>query len=343
MKVLVVGDGNFSFSLGYYCNNSSNSIVATSFDEYEQVVQKYPESKNILRKLKEGNVTLKFGVNACALSEYFSGEKFDKIIFNHPHLGIEDMHRHRMLLSHFLHACLGFLLEKGQVHVVLTNDQASRWELVERANSLGFYVENQFTFDDSLYPGYERRRHQNGKSFRRILLHGEHVDQISTQFAFQIGKLPNFNCIENARIVALPSIPCANCGKRFFTLQGLKTHVHNVHDGGPVCDQIKLYCKVCKNAVFYTKAALEQHVIAKHGIGHDIAPQVERNRQNECKIQCAICAFYFENDKNYNKHLDTVKPDTIQQIPCPNTACGRKYKDTRALHQHMNVCSYRHP
>ena len=57
-------------------------IVATSFDTYSQVVQKYPESKEILRKVDtlEGAQVL-HGVNAWELATAFPDQKFDASMY----------------------------------------------------------------------------------------------------------------------------------------------------------------------------------------------------------------------------------------------------------------------
>lgn len=53
-KVLLIGEGNFSYALARArASNGAMHLVATSFDSLEELYKKYPESVEILKKLKE--------------------------------------------------------------------------------------------------------------------------------------------------------------------------------------------------------------------------------------------------------------------------------------------------
>lgn len=115
--ILFLGDGNFSFSLSFikllihsqtdkcpslqyieYHNDDDITFeyVCTSFDSYDEVVEKYPESRKILDTLSDlPNVTVMHGINAWELRKHFPNTKFDYIIWNHPHLGTENYRLHR--------------------------------------------------------------------------------------------------------------------------------------------------------------------------------------------------------------------------------------------------------
>ncbi|KAJ3099485.1 hypothetical protein HDU96_010695 [Phlyctochytrium bullatum] len=113
--------------------SESITLVTTSFDTREQLLQKYPESKDILQHLEEDSrlarhVKVLHGINAWELASHFkpaaaeaeepstSGPQepfwvkgrradgtvgFDAIAWNHPHLGTEDFRLHRFLMAHF--------------------------------------------------------------------------------------------------------------------------------------------------------------------------------------------------------------------------------------------------
>ncbi len=108
-RVLILGDGNFSFSLalalmlsdemsaawtylGFTSEQERPSrwrIMATSFDTRQEVIEKYPESRMILARLDVMTpaVEVRHGVNAWALPEHFSAEfpdGFHRIVWNHP-------------------------------------------------------------------------------------------------------------------------------------------------------------------------------------------------------------------------------------------------------------------
>ncbi len=127
-KILILGDGNFSFShsllsqlnstnfaavktilKGLFCLESpleleelqeiAIHVTTTSFDSREQVLEKYGDSRAILEKIEkrfEANGTCKVlhNVNAWELKHHFGDSRFDLILWNHPHLGTEDFRLH---------------------------------------------------------------------------------------------------------------------------------------------------------------------------------------------------------------------------------------------------------
>jgi hypothetical protein len=110
LRVLLLGEGNFSFSLAlakhphHYIrfiksqNSHSIKITATSFDPLNILLEKYHDFKDIqFQLLSYRNVTLIHEVNAWELKKHFSSE-FDLLVWNHPHLGIEDFRLHRYVI-----------------------------------------------------------------------------------------------------------------------------------------------------------------------------------------------------------------------------------------------------
>ena len=108
-RILILGDGNFSFSLAL-CRYNDNlkrpeqfAVVATSFDDADSLLQKYPETRSVLHTLetKLGCMVL-HEINATQdlLHQLHSGDQFDHIIFNYPHLGVEDAKLHSHLVGH---------------------------------------------------------------------------------------------------------------------------------------------------------------------------------------------------------------------------------------------------
>lgn len=89
-------------------------VWCTSLDTYQEVVDKYKESKitlDKLHKLRPGQVHVCHGVDGTAIATTLNcddaPERFHHIIFNHPHTGWEDLNRHRALLAHFFHRYVG--------------------------------------------------------------------------------------------------------------------------------------------------------------------------------------------------------------------------------------------
>ena len=170
-RVLTVGDGNLSFSLAL-CNvlrtlfpRTTSAplitrLVATTFDDHHSLCLKYPESVHILEKLREKGAEVQSRINAIALPDTLG--TFSAIVFNHPHLGVEDAGCHRILLAHFFHSSKERLRPNGQVFVSLVEGQCERWNLVEEAARAGFALVQVLPLDVSKFPEYEIKRTHSG-------------------------------------------------------------------------------------------------------------------------------------------------------------------------------------
>ncbi|WAQ90100.1 hypothetical protein PtA15_12A85 [Puccinia triticina] len=92
-QVLLVGEGNFSFTVLLLVEYShpGRLITASTIDSKETVLKKYPDSESILELLEQNKVTILFELDGCKLNEdkriKRSKIKFDKVIFNFPHVG----------------------------------------------------------------------------------------------------------------------------------------------------------------------------------------------------------------------------------------------------------------
>lgn len=75
-QVLVVGDGNFSYSRAFLRANSTRigalqiNLTATSLDSKSQLLEMYPKSRDILHELHSRGVHVRHEVDATKLESY---------------------------------------------------------------------------------------------------------------------------------------------------------------------------------------------------------------------------------------------------------------------------------
>ena len=101
-RILLVGEGDFSFAHSLYTSHHCENLTATCFDSATTLAEKYPQSTRHIQELenatsKDETVKAKilFGVDATKLGKggLGSGGKevkkgdFDRIVFNFPHVG----------------------------------------------------------------------------------------------------------------------------------------------------------------------------------------------------------------------------------------------------------------
>ena len=96
-RILLVGEGDFSFSKSLLTAHSCTSLIASSYDKYSTVIEKYPQARGNLQALeKEEKCKLIYGVDATKLGKRGASDGggkevkkggFDKIVFNFPHVG----------------------------------------------------------------------------------------------------------------------------------------------------------------------------------------------------------------------------------------------------------------
>lgn len=133
MKILLVGEGDFSFSLALASKLGGKNLVCTSYDTKRQLIDKYPESaQGTVTALEAAGAIVMHGVDATALEKHFDPEteSFHRIVFNFPHLGGSDddsIASNKELIRKFLRSSGPFLRESepvGEVHISLRTKSA---------------------------------------------------------------------------------------------------------------------------------------------------------------------------------------------------------------------------
>ena len=95
-KILLIGEGNFSFAYALAVNPPSQlqhlppqNITATAYDSEEECLAKYPDARKKIDALRAKGVSVLFGVDATKLEKVsrLKGKRWDKVVWNFPHAG----------------------------------------------------------------------------------------------------------------------------------------------------------------------------------------------------------------------------------------------------------------
>lgn len=202
VNILLLGEGNFSFTLGLIKRLSSMNtpsstastynVLSTSYDSYDDIKQKYPDSAmhtlNMINKhckthngsnmniiinvsiLHSIDATISISNQIRTTSSMIDARIFDYIIFNFPHLGVEDCMLHKSMIAHFMHSIKDTMIpNKSVLYIALSEEQAQRWMLMNIAVINHMKLCNSIPFYHTDWHPYELKRHHTGRSFQSRL------------------------------------------------------------------------------------------------------------------------------------------------------------------------------
>ena len=133
-NVLIVGDGDFSFSkvLSQLVDKSylkNTSLIATTLDNKESLTLKFPmASENIEAIVKNPNCKVEYLINATNLPMHYKNS-FDIVVFNFPHWNGKQNNKHnRHLLFNFLnHTKMALRDDNCSILVTLNENQSGAY------------------------------------------------------------------------------------------------------------------------------------------------------------------------------------------------------------------------
>ncbi|RZC51025.1 hypothetical protein C5167_019448, partial [Papaver somniferum] len=168
-QILLVGDGDFTFSLCLAeAFGSASNMVATSLDQYDVVMKNYQDAKSNLESLLKLGATIMHGVDATKMKLYpdLQRRKFDRIIYNFPHAGfhrkenqVHLIKMHKALVQGFFRNASHMLRPSGEVHIShKTAPLYDGWNLEDLAWKHNLALVGRVEFRKEDYPGYKNKR-----------------------------------------------------------------------------------------------------------------------------------------------------------------------------------------
>ncbi|CAI5746651.1 unnamed protein product [Peronospora destructor] len=253
-RILVVGDGDFSFSLSLAVFLGGRNVVATCYDSKLELKEKYSSALLNCDALETAGAQVHFDVNATCLKKekwLNVAQPFHAIVFNFPHLGGSteaDVANNQKFLREFFYSTRQYLHPtRGQVLVSLRNTLFyNRWKIQEQAAVNGFQLKRMEAFDASIYAGYEPQR-THPASFRGEppSTTGAHYFIFTLDKSFEVidpGQkfLERSDAVEQARgsavnqgtlekkMAALPTkLTCQPCGLTFRAVKKYNGHMNS--------------------------------------------------------------------------------------------------------------------
>ncbi|XP_025018708.1 ferredoxin-fold anticodon-binding domain-containing protein 1 isoform X4 [Python bivittatus] len=175
-RFLLVGEGNFSFSVHLYEERGTEIHITATCYGSEESLSGQAFAKSNIQFLRDKGAEVYFSVNCTKLKEYFlpAVRNFDRIYFNFPHCGKKaGIKKNRELLAKFFCSCADVLAEKGEIHVALCRGQGgtpadhpvrewhNSWQVVEMAAEAGFILSGIQPFNIRDAGGYKCTGYRN--------------------------------------------------------------------------------------------------------------------------------------------------------------------------------------
>jgi hypothetical protein len=157
-RILVVGDGDFSFSVALAISLGGSTLTCSTFEpDLPELQDKYPSVLTNIDVLKNCGATICYGVDGRKLEEYhdWSTAHFDIIIFNFPHEGGQEIAANQALILDFLRSSRNVLSAKGIVRLALRDTPFyAKWKVPDLADQAGFFLKAAPVFDVASFCGY---------------------------------------------------------------------------------------------------------------------------------------------------------------------------------------------
>lgn len=348
MKIAFVGEGDFSFT--YSLSQSFLGIIKpheafdgqrrfidlngdipidnikvfpTSYDSHEDLMAKYPQTDGYIKFMsKSPHFCIKHGVNAWKLSESFEKESLTGVIWNHPHIGIEDCSLHSCVLSHFYYSAQEVIAPQGFIQIMLLSGQIFRWDAIRLAQEQGLEVVDCFLFDSSHFPHFESKRNERAQSFKN-------------------------GHVKRHHLLSTGSNPELHGGLDSWVLRFKRKHMISAsekkkgEDGERDLEDFLMRKKGESNAD-RNKLLGDEILVTWESIEKD-GKKKKHKDEGPSVYRCGHCSKVFGDMRGIKNHIISQhKPienegdDNLNKQSCYNCVeCGKSYADETALQQHQ--------
>ncbi|XP_057765398.1 uncharacterized protein At4g26485-like [Salvia miltiorrhiza] len=169
-RILLVGEGNFSFSaclaLAFH---SAPNIIATSLDSRAFLEKHYDKALSNIEELRSRGSKVMHKINATTMANHqlLAHLKFDRIIFNFPYVGLKGFKNlprqsqlacQQKLVRQFLENAREMIKENGEIHIThKTNGFHGEWRVVSLGRGCGLRLMEATKFNYLDYPGYNTK------------------------------------------------------------------------------------------------------------------------------------------------------------------------------------------
>ncbi|KAH8663590.1 hypothetical protein BGZ60DRAFT_71209 [Tricladium varicosporioides] len=172
-KILLVGEGDLSFSRSLIFTHSNENVTATVLESSEdELISKYPIASENVAAIEEGRGVVKYAIDAGSMNRKKLGlgkgdTGWDRIIFNFPHVGgkSKDVNRqvryNQELLVSFFKSALPLLSPTPGSSILVTlfeGEPYTLWNIRDLGRHSGLEVMRSFRFQAAAYPGYRHAR-----------------------------------------------------------------------------------------------------------------------------------------------------------------------------------------
>jgi hypothetical protein len=85
-RVLVVGDGDLSFSLSLCQYGKCKELIATTWDDETRLFKSFNNAKDNVNNILKNGGKVNYGIDATKLPDYYKQNNFDIVVWNFPHV-----------------------------------------------------------------------------------------------------------------------------------------------------------------------------------------------------------------------------------------------------------------